>query len=773
MSSYVYPPAGGSGGAGSELTDGHIFVGDASNQAADVAVSGEATIDNAGAVTLNNNAVIGKTLTGFTPAAGTVTSSDTILTALEKIDAKVTAGLTNPLTADLIAGAFNIESAGGNSTWTVFPSGGDDTAALQAAVTAAATAGAGVVETFDGVYTITGAITWPSTANNVILTGKGSGTIFNVEIPKEDPPTNPWAFDLFGADTTYACNNVSIGGTSITTTTAGDAANFALDDVVRVEGSDPDGVLLYQINRVVSVDAGTGVVTLLWPIEDTLTSVVLRRYRTGKNNGIMNLSIYHPGSSNAAHSIGLRFQYRPVVKNIYMNGAVGSGGDGFTISHTSEALIQNILMEDYDVSEFYPTVLDEVFPNATVVQFDCGSIFDNIEIRNSGQSGATTTASLKFGSGLTKTQFRNIKLIDNQELGISIGSTAQLNKCKFLNFNISSSGNHGVYGGSFSMKQCEFNSFIIDGTNYLVSASICGIHLQTPTYGKYNSFVNINTDNCGGEGMNIWGQDNARFIGCSGAANTGAGILLYQCEYVTVDGCSVNQSPNDGLWILDCDNVTINGGSFCGNTGRGMRFGTSSNIVVCGAVAKGNTANNFQMETTDANFTITGNDFGGTGVVYSTGSGHIIADNQDGLVGKKITAPTTFTPTVTLSGAGTVPTYVTNSGRYWISGQTCFVDVYLNGDGGTAGSGSTQLQIALPVPVSSSHLTDIAVNYPVGMAQNGTTQYFLYGSVDQATQKVFLRYMLPTVIDSNPLTGALQSDLTTRTIRLHFWYEAA
>lgn len=67
------------------LTSAHILLGSGSDIAADVAVSGEATIANTGAVTLSNAAVIGKVLTGYTAGAGTVAATDTILEAIQKL----------------------------------------------------------------------------------------------------------------------------------------------------------------------------------------------------------------------------------------------------------------------------------------------------------------------------------------------------------------------------------------------------------------------------------------------------------------------------------------------------------------------------------------------------------------------------------------------------------------------------------------------------------------------------------------------------------------
>lgn len=76
------------------LTNGYLFVGDGSNVAAGVAMSGEATIINTGVVTLSNAAVIGKVLTGYTSGAGVVAATDTILEAIQKLNGNIS-GLGN------------------------------------------------------------------------------------------------------------------------------------------------------------------------------------------------------------------------------------------------------------------------------------------------------------------------------------------------------------------------------------------------------------------------------------------------------------------------------------------------------------------------------------------------------------------------------------------------------------------------------------------------------------------------------------------------------
>lgn len=79
------------------LASGNILVGSAGNVATSVAVSGEATLSNAGAITLSNAAILAKVLTGWTPGAGTITSSDSILSGMQKLSGNIALALTNPM----------------------------------------------------------------------------------------------------------------------------------------------------------------------------------------------------------------------------------------------------------------------------------------------------------------------------------------------------------------------------------------------------------------------------------------------------------------------------------------------------------------------------------------------------------------------------------------------------------------------------------------------------------------------------------------------------
>lgn len=76
------------------LTQHNILVGNASNIATGVSMSGEASIVSTGALTLLNSAVIGKLLTGYISGAGVVAATDSILSAIQKLNGNTAALVT-------------------------------------------------------------------------------------------------------------------------------------------------------------------------------------------------------------------------------------------------------------------------------------------------------------------------------------------------------------------------------------------------------------------------------------------------------------------------------------------------------------------------------------------------------------------------------------------------------------------------------------------------------------------------------------------------------
>ncbi len=73
------------------LADGKLLVGNASNMAAQVTLSGAGTVSNTGVLSLTSTSVTGALLTGYVSGAGTVASTDTILQGINKLNGNAAA----------------------------------------------------------------------------------------------------------------------------------------------------------------------------------------------------------------------------------------------------------------------------------------------------------------------------------------------------------------------------------------------------------------------------------------------------------------------------------------------------------------------------------------------------------------------------------------------------------------------------------------------------------------------------------------------------------
>lgn len=126
----------------------------------------------------------------------------------------------------------------------------------------------------------------------------------------------------------------------------------------------------------------------------------------------------------------------------------------------------------------------------------------------------------------------------------------------------------------------------------------------------------------------------------------------------------------------------------------------------------------------------------------------------------------TFTPVVTLSGAGNVPQYSSVEGFFFKIGPMVYVEYDLSGDGGLEGSSANFLQLSLPSQFpAAANFTDLV--RPIGHYVNGGTNTALYGQINPSGTVLFL------FKDSNTImTGADQNN-TSRSLKCGVWYRAA
>ena len=122
----------------------------------------------------------------------------------------------------------------------------------------------------------------------------------------------------------------------------------------------------------------------------------------------------------------------------------------------------------------------------------------------------------------------------------------------------------------------------------------------------------------------------------------------------------------------------------------------------------------------------------------------------------------TYVPKIIIVGAGTAPTYVTNSGRFMVANNVVRVDIFLNGNGGTAGSGAGQLSVSLPgLP---SPLRQGGFLTPIGYSLNGVNYNVIAGTLSP-TSPFMLLSEWATASSIAALTAGDQNN-ATRTISL-------
>lgn len=136
----------------------------------------------------------------------------------------------------------------------------------------------------------------------------------------------------------------------------------------------------------------------------------------------------------------------------------------------------------------------------------------------------------------------------------------------------------------------------------------------------------------------------------------------------------------------------------------------------------------------------------------------------------------TYTPAVTVA-SGTAPTYTgTVNGNYYVNGNLCFVDIFLqNTAGGTAGSGAGLISVSLPINSAVgawANTGNSAYTSSIGYALNSAaTRFMLVGLLSGNSSTIRLGYWSSFTAISQ-FTGGDQSD-TSRNIALHFYYDIA
>lgn len=228
----------------------------------------------------------------------------------------------------------------------------DDQPAIQAAIDDAGAAGGGIVFIPKGTYRLTSleiaslAHLW-NPYSNVSIVGIGDASVLKAtdaySILYQGPQTK------FTDPTAYTINGpVAKGATSVTTTTASQAGNFAAGDYVYIRtgqtvGAPGSGFVTQpdsEINRVVTASAGTGVITLAWP---TVKPYAQEYFQGGTTSGETTTSVTANLAILGIAKINSYLIHDQVYRNLrFEHTNTGDTAYGMIGGHILRCLIENV-----------------------------------------------------------------------------------------------------------------------------------------------------------------------------------------------------------------------------------------------------------------------------------------------------------------------------------------------------------------------------------------------------------------------------------------------
>jgi nitrous oxidase accessory protein NosD len=218
--------------------------------------------------------------------------------------------------------------------------------------------------------------------------------------------------------------------------------------------------------------------------------------------------------------------------------------------------------------------------------------------------------------------FESVDIIGANYHGVRISSASSTVDVSFLNCSILNSKQQGI-DSSGNTKDIRFSScdFIQNQ-----QTDFYAINARDWTFTGCNFLENSDTGNDEASiiqtGIRI-GFVNCKWKGCkSGVAVTSNSTDL------RFTGCDFYDLDNIGIYIGSTNRVAITGCTFNANKWAILSGNNNTGAIICDNQLEANTTAAIILSAADANFIMTGNYALGEVVTLSTGSGHVIANNQ-------------------------------------------------------------------------------------------------------------------------------------------------
>lgn len=365
---------------------------------------------------------------------------------------------------------------------------------------------------------------------------------------------------VYGTLTYYAANNIAVGDEQITATVAGNAANFAVNDIIMAVSTTsfvnnpPTDVEPYyvEVNRVTAVNALTGVISLEDPITDGWVGVKIANVTSlfVQNATIRNLRCRSnfaagaaPFKSNGSYKCvidGVNFEgaeilavngfVRSVARNItgtvkFSNAINGSIFEIATGSHNSS-------LENFDLSIYNTDGNANKFTPYTLNEFSRRINMDDLSFDASELSIGTLfsiSSSFGFSARNMVSNFKSADLLFQCDQPVA-GIGATIGNLPILLSGVESSANGTIVNGlKIGGNNVNIDGFLINGT-----VSGYGIGITDNVTNADLSHVIVNgtlTDPAGAKTLtNVVVRDSS-FSGCGTSTILNSVILKNNTRY--------------------------------------------------------------------------------------------------------------------------------------------------------------------------------------------------------------------------------------------------
>lgn len=568
-----------------------------------------ALAENDGAT--DNFTLSGANLSGGTDVASVAFELDTTNDHTAVSGSKLLSLKNNGVEVFYIDADGDSPAFGGGIVTTVEAAAGG--AGIQSAINTVSAAGGGIVQLLAGTFNVDAPITLPSGTNNLTVQGIGGNTIISID----DSILTGFQFTNSLFDSLTAANNTSTGDTSVTTTTAGDAAPYLVGDRISIEGTDADGSYQREWN-IVAVNGvpGTGVIALEKPLIHNMTVVTIAGARNGENIHIKDMNFIVTASIAGDSVIQLSGLYRSSIQNISVDTIEGSGGTGvFGINaHSIDVLLKNCEIKETLTGHGF-AVSDSSFIT-----------YDDCKIYKGAASGFVG----RFGS--SDITIKNCKVfnLDSGDGIILEGDTNMYRRLKIKNNHLESIFSSGIRVQTRDSEICS-NILLDTAQNTAGSSGWAAIRLLSEC-----DRVLIDKNIIKRSRVAIFCDNNDDIIISNNIIDETH--TAGPAAYGILSGTSSNGFIVTGNVVSNCiqqailmqgDNHVISNNVVHDNTIDGIFVQLGSGLIITGNKTYNNTGDGIQLENTITDSIVMGNNCIGDNIIEGTGAGNTFIGNKE------------------------------------------------------------------------------------------------------------------------------------------------